>query len=429
MAMFGNERARAMEAMRAIRSFVVNQCTSSQRRMPYWKRLQASRAFQRLNVGRRYSFFLLSLLVFSACDEIPGSSIVEDAARACGPEAICAERTPERVRAIKPFVVTQPASGTERSFSGEVAAANAAPLSFPVGGRVATIEAAAGDTVEKGAVLATLDSAQFELNVETTRADLNAALSAERALKTDLERQRQLQQNGWVSQAALDQSEVEYENARSQVSVAQSRLTLAERDLASTRMQAPFSGIVSSVAVEPFTEVVAGRTVLEMQSGDAFEVVVSVPDAVVGKIAVGTQVAINVATLPLCGCIGRIVEIGAVSSAGNAVDVVAAVTEAPPGLRAGMSAEVAITFSSEQKTAGYFVPLAAVAPGDTEQSAIVFRFEADQQVVRRVSVRFVGSIAADAVAVEGLEVGDIIAAAGVSFLRDGQRVRLLGQQQ
>ncbi len=380
-------------------------------------------------VGVRSFLFLLSLQIIWGCDQIPGVGVSKDATPGCGPDVICAEQTPERVRAIKPFVVTQLASGSERSFSGEVAAANAAPLSFPVGGRVATIEVAAGDPVDKGAVLATLDSAPFELNVQTARADLNAALAAERALKNDLARQRQLQENGWVSQAALDQSEVEYENARSQVSLAQSRLTLAERDLASTRMQAPFTGIISSVDVEPFTEVTPGRSILEMQSGDAFKVIVSVPDTAVSKIAIGTQVAIDVATLSLCGCVGRVVEIGAVSSAGNAVNVVVAVTQAPPELRAGMSAEVAMTFATEQQTAGYFVPLTAVAPGETEQSAVVFRFEPEQGIVRRVSVRFVGSIAADAVAVEGLEIGDIIAAAGVSFLRDGQRVRLLGQQQ
>ncbi len=375
---------------------------------------------------------LLGFLLITSCDQLPGFDGVENGAPSCSPDEICSNASLERVRAIKPFVVTQLASGTERRFSGEIAAANAAPLSFPVGGRVATIDVAAGGAVERGALLATLDGDSFELNVESARADLNAAQSAERALKTDLDRQRQLQKNGWVSQAALDQTEVEYESARSQVSVAQSRLTLAEQDLASTKMEAPFAGVISSIEVDPFTEVAPGFTVMTLQSGDAFEVVVSVPDAAIDKIAVGARVAIDVATLPLCGCVGRVIEIGAVSSAGNAVDVVVSVTQAPEGLRAGMSAEVAITLANEggasgARASGYFVPLSAVAPGDADRSAVVFRFDEAEGVVRRVPVRFVGAIATEAVAVEGLEAGDIIAAAGVSFLRDGQRVRLLGQ--
>jgi len=382
----------------------------------------------------RAAFVALCALVAASCDEVARYAGSGAAQAGCGPDEICDRQGAERVRAIKPYVVTQLASGAERRFSGEVVAANSAPLSFPVGGRVLTIEVSAGDAAGKGDLLATLDAAPFELNVEAARADLSAARSARRALEADLKRQRELRKNGWVSEAALDQVEVEYESAGSQVSIAQSRLALAERDLASTRMLAPFSGVVSSVNIDPFTEVVSGQAVLVMQSSDAFEVVVSVPDAAVSRLAPGAPVAMDVSTLPLCGCRGAIVEIGAVSSAGNAVDVVVSVTEAPAGLRAGMSAEVAITLGGGERTAGYFVPLSAIAPGETADSAVVYRFDAEEGgrqgagegVVRRVPVRFVGGIAAEAVAVEGLEAGDVVAAAGVSFLRDGQRVRLLG---
>lgn len=372
---------------------------------------------------------LSAISVLSACDQMAEIGLLGSGEEPCSSDEICGAASSERVRSIKPYVVTQLASGAKRRFSGEVVAANAAPLSFSVGGQVTSIEVSAGDAVPQGTLLATLDSAPFELNVQSARADLNAAQSAQRALATDLERQRELRKNGWVSQAALDQAEVEYDNAASQVSVAQSRLTLAERDLAATRMLAPFEGAVSSLNVDPFTEVRAGETIMVVQSDDAFEIIVSVPDAIINRLTPGSPVAIDVATLPLCGCLGNVVEIGAVSTAGNAVDVVVAVTQAPAELRTGMSAEVAMSIGGTERTAGYFVPLSAIAPGDTPESAVVFRFDQDEEVVREVPVRFVGSIAGEAVAVEGLEAGDIVAAAGVSFLRDGQRVRLPGQVQ
>ncbi|MEO1309605.1 MAG: efflux RND transporter periplasmic adaptor subunit [Pseudomonadota bacterium] len=363
----------------------------------------------------------------SACDQILVVGTATEAAATCAPDEICGLAGADRVRAIKPYVVTQLASGAERRFSGEIEAANAAPLSFPVGGTVTSIDVSAGDAVEKNALLATLDDAPFDINVQSARADLSAAQAAERAMRTELQRQRELRENDWVSQAALDQAEVEYENARSQASVAQSRLTLAERDLASTRMTAPFDGVISSVSVERFTEVRPGQTITVVQSADAFEVVVSVPEIAVGAVTPGSPVAIDVATLPLCGCRGYVVEVGAVSSAGNAVDIVVAVTEAPAGLRSGMSAEAAISLGGTERASGYFIPLSAIAPGADDQSAVVFRFDRAEGVVRRTPVRFIGSVASEAVAVEGLEAGDIIAAAGVSFLSDGQRVRLLGQ--
>ena len=375
--------------------------------------------------------FLLSLgcLALAGCDELPGSLPAVPGNADCGANEICGAASAERVRTIKPFIVTQLATGSERRFSGEIGAANAAPLSFPVGGRVETIDVAEGDRVAPGALLATLDAVPFELNVEAAKADLKAAQSAERALFTDLQRQRELQANGWISQAALDQAEVEYDNVSSQVSVAQSRATLAERDLASTRLLAPFQGVVSSLEVQPFTEVRPGQTVAVLQSGDAFEVIVSVPDTQIDQIALGSPVAIDVTSTALCGCLGNIIEIGAISSAGNAVDVVVGITQSPSELRAGMSAEVTVSIGDAEAAAGYFIPLAAIAPGPDDQSAVVYRFDDDAGVVRRTPVRFVGSIAGEAVAVEGLEAGDIIAAAGVSFLRDRQAVRLPGREQ
>ena len=111
-------------------------------------------------------YLLLAIVVLSACGQTaPGDS-------SCGSNEICGTDSAERVRSIKPHVVTQLAIGSERRFSGEVAAAHAAPLSFPVGGRVMTIEVSSGDRVEAQALLASLDSVPFELNVESAQADL-----------------------------------------------------------------------------------------------------------------------------------------------------------------------------------------------------------------------------------------------------------------
>ena len=379
--------------------------------------------------GLHVACLVFSLLILSGCDQVSLPKALQSDEADCPSDQICGAAATDRVRSIKPFVVTQLATGSERKFSGEIVAANSAPLSFAVGGRVETIDVAEGDTVARNALLATLDSAPFEINVQTAQADLNAAQAAERALRTDLERQRELQKSGWISQAALDQAEVEYEGTSSQVSIAQSRLTLAQRDLAATRMTAPFGGVIASVDVDPFTEVGPGQPVVVLQSGDAFEVVVSVPDTAISQLTPGAPVSINVTTLPLCGCLGTIIEIGAVSSTGNAVDIVVAVTQAPDTLRAGMPAEVSMTLGDGSEATGYFVPLAALTPGTEENSAAVFRFDPNEGVVRKTPVSFAGSVAAEAVAVEGLNAGDIIAAAGVSFLRDGQTVRVLGQDQ
>jgi len=88
-----------------------------------------------------------------------------------------------------------------------------------------------------------------------------------------------------------------------------------------------------------------------------------------------------------------------------------------------MSAEVAITDSSDGPEAGYFVPLSAIAPGDSEYVGSVFKYENGQ--VKKSAIRASGVRDNLIIVQEGVAPGDIIASAGVAFLLDGQAVRLL----
>ena len=69
----------------------------------------------------------------------------------------------------------------------------------------------------------------------------------------------------------------------------------------------------------------------------------------------------------------------------------------------------------------------AIAPGDQAGSGYVFKFDPEAGAVSKVAIS--GDEGRDnMIAVsEGVEAGDILAAAGVSFLRDGQKVKLLGE--
>ena len=63
--------------------------------------------------------------------------------------------TAERIRAIKPYYVTEPAGATVRRYSGTVAASDTSALSFAVSGTVQTVTIKQGARVTPGQVLAT----------------------------------------------------------------------------------------------------------------------------------------------------------------------------------------------------------------------------------------------------------------------------------
>jgi RND family efflux transporter MFP subunit len=315
-----------------------------------------------------------------------------------------------------------------RRYSGTVTASNTSDLSFAVAGTVQKVNVDKGSRVTKGQLLATLDSKPFALNVQAAQAELAAATAELNNQKGERDRKLSLFKRGWVAKAAYDKAVAAYEAAEGQLSLARTRLGLAERDMSKTRLVAPFDGVIALRDINPFVEVKIGQKVLQIDSEGALEVELSVSDAVIGRLSIGTPVTIEARTVKNCGCTGRITEIGSAAGAANAVPVTAAVFESPRELLPGMAVEASVILSDDRVTRGYLVPLVAIAPGTGETRGYVFKFDPEGGVVRRTPIKSDGSISGNLVSItDGVSAGDIVAAAGVSLLRDGQRVKLMGQ--
>ncbi|MEM6492409.1 MAG: efflux RND transporter periplasmic adaptor subunit, partial [Pseudomonadota bacterium] len=206
------------------------------------------------------------------------------------------------------------------------------------------------------------------------------------------------------------------------------RLGIAERDRAKATLAAPFDGVISLRDVDPFVELSAGQPIFQIDSEGAFEVALSIPDTVVGQLNIGGPVTVETTGSDLCGCTGRITEIGAAAGVANAVPVTATLLDAPNGVLPGMAVEAAVAFDAGAASRGFLVPLVAIAPGDDEARGYVFKFDAAAGVVRRTAVTGAGVIDGNFIGVaDGVAAGDVIAAAGVSLLRDGQPVTLLSR--
>jgi len=333
----------------------------------------------------------------------------------------------ERIRAIKPFYVSEPAGGDVRRFSGTIVAADTSSLSFSVPGTVATVTVAQGDRVQKGQVLATLDPEKYQYNVTAAQSEMQSAEADNKNATLNMERQEELFQKGWVSKAAYDQAVASLESAQANLNLAKSRLSSAQRDLQNTRLVAPFDGIIGSRNVEPFVEVGAGQNLFDINSEGAMELEISVPDALISRFQVGLPVSIRATTVPTCGCMGRITEIGSVAGAANAVEVKASLLNPPEQMIPGMSAEATVILSQADGTQGYLVPLVAIAPGDDENKGYVFKYDPETGTVIKTPVEGRAGRENLVEITSGVGPGDILAAAGVSFLRDGQKVKIIGQ--
>lgn len=358
----------------------------------------------------RGSLLLLTAAALAACDDAAPTA---DA---------------ERIRAIKPYYVTEPAGGEVRRYSGTIAAADTSALSFAVAGTVQTVDVNQGDRVFEGQLLATLDTEPFDLSVQAARAEVASAQARFEQSSNELGRQRDLFDRGWVARAALDQAQANYDAAQGDLNLTRSRLGIAERDVANAGLTAPFDGFISAVNVDAFVEVQRGEPVFQIDAAGALEVDLSIPDTIVGRLTIGAPVSFAVNSISGCGCGGRITEIGTAAGAANAVSVTAALTDSPGGLLPGMAVEASVTFAEADGLDGFLVPVVAIVEGDENAAGYVFKFDPDEGVVRKVPVADGATVSGNLVGIsQGVSAGDIVAAAGVSFLRDGQRVKLLGQ--
>ncbi len=151
------------------------------------------------------------------------------------------------------------------------------------------------------------------------------------------------------------------------------------------------------------------------------------PDKDVKRISVGQEMDIDIDGQDACGCKGEITEIGTVSGSASAVKVLAAITYGPGDLLPGTSATGKALIASRSAAQGFLVPIVAVAAAADGQpdGAYLFKYSPDKGMVTRVKIK-AGEGRDNFIEVtEGIERGDIIAAAGVSFLRDGQKVKPL----
>ena len=333
----------------------------------------------------------------------------------------------EAVRAIKTITVSEIASGRIRKFSGVVEAADKSSVSFEVAGNVQEVRVKVGDKVARGDVLAVLDKSTYELNVKAAEAALGRSQAKMKNSRNDLKRLERIAKMdpGAVSEARIDNADADYASAKQQVEFRISQLNLAKRDLEKTVLRAPFDGHIADRLVEPFYEVARGQRLFDIYMEGAMEAAVSIPESEIQGIYLGLPSEINFPTLPGQVYKGIVTEISKVAGTANAFPVKITIEGDLDQIRPGLTAEVIIMLAGEANKTSYLVPLIAVAAGDDAARGYVYVFDQEASIVRKTPIESGGIRDNDIVVTKGIKAGDTIAVAGVSFLEDGQKVKLM----
>ncbi len=360
---------------------------------------------------------------------------------AAGLLAACSEQSTEDtdppIRGLRVFEVSAQAQNMTRRFPSLVQPSDETPLSFEISGQLAELNLEVGSRVEAGETLASIDETTLRLELQQARASLDQAEATLKNARTDFSRKSELLKSGNVTQAAYDTSETSLKGAESQEDQALQQYAIANERLGKAVLQAPFDGIISRVDAKSFSNISAGQTVLSLYSENAFEVDFTVPATVINDLKLGDQAEVEIADLNGRTVGGRIKELGSRAGQVSSFPVVVALEEDVPGLKAGMSADVAVTVKLLQGSEGFLVPIhcfslatsATLQEGqairDGGGQAEVFVFDPVSSTVSRRTIYTAGIRENLIIVVGGLEEGELLASAGVSYLRDGQKVRRL----
>jgi len=246
-----------------------------------------------------------------------------------------------------------------------------------------------------------------------------------------LQRQQRIaaQDRGAITERSMEQAETAYASARQNLSYNTSRLNLAKRDLERTTLYAPFDGMIAERHVEPFQEINRGEKLFVLYVEGVMEAAISIPESEIDQVYLGLVGEIRFPAIAGQVNKGIVNEISTVAGTANAFPVrVAIEADADSArIRPGITAEVMLLLGGDQGDESYLVPVGALSPGGADGTNYVFVYDAESSTVKRTAIQDDGIRDSDVVVTGGLKAGDIIAVAGVSFLRDGQKVRLMDQ--
>ena len=275
-------------------------------------------------------------------------------------------------------------------------------------GEILEISADIGDLVPAGQVLVQIDKRTPRNALALAEAELEAARARRDIAQSQSERAELLFKSGTLNQVELEQSMLEFANAKAEVVRAQVGVENARISLDDTEVRSPIEGTIIQRDVEvgqvissPVTDVSGGTVLLRMADLRFVQVRALVDETDIGKISAGQKATVTVAAYPNQPFQGNILKIEPQSN--DDPDVVESVTlfavivtiDNQSGLlKPGMNAEVTVDIASRLNVPA--IPTIALRVRKDIKAAALFT-GIDEAVIRE-QLRSGGMSAPDTVA-------------------------------
>ena len=337
--------------------------------------------------------------------------------------------------AVQVQSVTLDSIATENTVSGQVAAEDESTIFVSVAAKCTAVNYEAGDVVNAGDVICTLDLGSTISSYNAANISQAAVFQSQIALyQKNVNDLKALFEIGAASQAEIDQAELQLQSA---IATRNSTLAQLEAGMESAKSSveqlstalenvdgagnviAPISGTLVTMNAVENSFISTTMPVAVIDGADQMKVTVSVAETLVPKLTIGdsADISVSAASQNFTGTI-RAVERSA-NQQTKLYTVTLGVPAEVSGLLSGMSAEV--TFHTDRSDDTVVVPSECIlSSGDTQYVYIV----ADD-AAKKVEVTTGLTSSGVTEVTSGLQEGDQLVVVGQAYLEDGAPVRIV----
>ncbi len=163
--------------------------------------------------------------------------------------------------------------------------------------RVNTLKVRPGDTVEAGALLATLEQGDLAARAKQAQESLKSVIARFDEAKLALERAESLRERQLIAQADLDGARANFAALTAQQAAAEQAVTEAETALSWSTITAPIAGRVVERLVEPGDTVNPGQPLLSLYNPSTLRVEAWVREALAVNLQPGQSLSVTIPTL------------------------------------------------------------------------------------------------------------------------------------
>lgn len=309
---------------------------------------------------------------------------------------------------VKVQEITEQTGNYNQEYIGTVEGENAVDISFQSAGNIEQVYFQEGQSVQKGQLLARLNTISLQSMYNASSSTLAQARDAYDRL-TILYNDNSL-------------PEIKYIEVKTALEQAQAAEQIAKKNLSDANLYAPFSGVISKRYLDAGTNVAPGTPIYNMVTISTIKVKVAIPEREISTVKTGQRCLIKISALNNKSFEGTIIEKGiSAHPISHTYDVKVKIENRDRNIMPGMVCKAYLfDFKTENVASVITIPMKSVQLDGNGGSFVWLKSHEDKAIVQKVVLG--GLTGNDIVINEGLQPGDQLIIEGYQHISPGSTV-------